>query len=278
MKYLAAWTFLFAAACSSHPAPAGVGGGGTVDLGMASPAADLGLLPVRHHGSITLDGTTLPGSLLDASFPAVDVVPESCITLPAGHCQIVTCTPPPAEPGLLWRSAGTITVSGGVQPVVLMPGSDGVYAGTQADRPLWPGGALLTVTAAGAEVPPFSASVVTPAPLSVTAPPFGANAPLPVDRAHDFELAWSGGGQSTLEIRIVDAAKLSLVCEFPADDGRGVVPQSLLGRLAVGTATLVPAQTAAATARVTDWSVDISARGTPLRGGAPFIAGTLDLH
>jgi hypothetical protein len=122
----------------------------------------------KTTSEIVADFQSAPGGWNTSSPP--------CTYRTDGTCSIAVCpvmtTPTEGEPHLV--SAGPITVSG--YPTPLDPGDGGAslpWAETyNASVPgaLWTGGEAISISAAGAAVPPFSGSVPFPATLQVTTP------------------------------------------------------------------------------------------------------------
>src|SRR5688500_11276156 len=179
---------------------------------------------------------------------------------PVGPCEVMMCPagmqPPPDA------SAGMITITGGVMPITLTPNADKSYTAlTSQTAPLFSGGASVMLSAAGADVPAFSASLTMPAKATITSPvePPSSSPYLIVNRAQDFTVRWSGGG-GTFQIGMYSPTTWpALVCKFPASAGSGTIPSSALMMLPAGMGSFAMATIADGDKVAGDYAVDISA-------------------
>lgn len=138
-------------------------------------------------------------------------------------------------------SAGAITIGGSTPPFSLAYDAPSMkYATTPTvpvDRPIFTAGDTLTFTATGGVVPAFSASLVAPTPLMVTAP--SLNTALSIERTKDLTFTWTGSsaGELSFNVRTVTtvsgtALASSLVsCQFLASAETGTIPNALLQKL-----------------------------------------------
>src|SRR5262249_38766210 len=102
---------------------------------------------------------------------------------------------------------------------------------------LFSGGETVTFTAAGADVPAFTASVAMPSKLQITSPakPSDSSPVLAVDREQGFAFSWSGGGSGQAMISLFDSSGARVTCSYPAASGSATVPAAALAQLGAGT-------------------------------------------
>jgi hypothetical protein len=198
----------------------------------------------------------------------------------SGSCTLVL--PPTSQlfTGLNLVSAGTLTLTGGVDsPLSFSPtdAADGVeYA---ARLPVaFMAGSTFTITASGATVPAFSIPVRMPDPIQLTAPSFSTDPnapPVTISRSSDLPVAWTAGTSGTVDVQVLvsgDAGVTEVECLFPESAGAGVVPASLLGQLPPGSGQLSVNTKATPTLTVDDWSIGVNAWVLGSGGGDVAIA------
>lgn len=180
-------------------------------------------------------------SYAQAYFVESDGVPARTTRTTSGPCTLST-TVGVGHTGGSSRvlSAGAIAVGGLRAPITLSPVTQvpGYSTFQQADY-LWSGGEPVSVSAPGAEVPAFSAQVIAPSQVTITAPALPAGgAHLAIDRAKDFPVAWSSGGSGQVELRIAilsmdpsSTPSYELDCDFPSSAGTAMVPSAALSLL-----------------------------------------------
>jgi hypothetical protein len=137
-------------------------------------------------------------------------------------------------------SAGTITITGlvpGDDPLTLLPTpTDGgvggvgyVSANGLPVTPIFQAGAPLSVSAAGADVPPFAAQLVAPTDVNLVSPPAGST----IDTSTDLPIAWSGGAtEEFITIEFGSNASGDVLCFFDSTLQTAVVPKEALAPLA----------------------------------------------
>lgn len=167
---------------------------------------------------------------------------DNCMSVRSGACILSTCALTEPDFGKT-VDAGKITITGGLQPITLVP--DPVtheYPGLTATNAVVPG-QVLTVRAAGSkDVPSFFSRLTVPAPVTVVFPPLvGSPGPgqppltddqkLHIPRNRDFEIKWSGGTGHVLA-RLVHFTLTTtdryITCEFQATERKGVIPSKFL--------------------------------------------------
>lgn len=222
-------------AAASADGGAGDGAAPPADLMQAGPItfSRFGLIEARAFSSgIPVDryGSTAMAQIYDLSLRG-----ESCTRTVTNGCLLTGCSsalrPPP-------QNAGQIRLEGG-QVGVTLSFSAGQYLTYSMDGVNnWPVGAPITISAPGAEVPGFSATVAMPARVVVTVPERpAAGVNLLLQRTADLTLTWEGGGQGALWFVVTVGAQV-LECAYPASAGRGVVPAGALGMLPAASGTL----------------------------------------
>src|SRR5690348_6442563 len=91
-----------------------------------------------------------------------DMTPQHAVLIAnIGTCKVESldrAPPQPIQP--VFHSAGIVTIMGGTQTISMMPpppSMPGSYTGySSQSTPLWNGGEVISVTATGADVPPFT--------------------------------------------------------------------------------------------------------------------------
>jgi hypothetical protein len=143
----------------------------------------------------------------------------------AGVCTAPdTCTPY-AEP----KSAGPITVTGLVAPLVFQPGPFGYTPEPQPGTDLFAPGAAIEVTAPGDEVPGFAAALTG---VDTLVAPFHN---LTLVDGQDAEVTWTAANDATIQIALLVGwhgapPEATLVCET-ADDGAFTIPGAIIAEL-----------------------------------------------
>jgi hypothetical protein len=247
VRALLPFTFLFIACGSSSTVP--------MDGG-----ADAGP-PGWKHGVVALLSTTR--GRVNANFvDAPDGYPPMISTSrEVGPCQYTGFSSLAGAGTATPRSAGVITVDGAKVPITLTPAMPTPgYPPFQSPMPLWSGGETITVTAAGADVPAFTAHATAPARVTVTAPAAGM---LTLPRSADLTVTWTNGGAGEVHLTL-DAdpsAPLqgsSLDCRFPSSAGTATVPSAALQLLPAGHAQLQIATGAPIDLQAGDYALQIS--------------------
>ena len=181
----------------------------------------------------------------------------------------------------LYASAGDISVQGLGTPVTLLLMTTGMFAGQynvfQQYMPLFSGGEVLQIRAAGGEVPAFSAQVTAPASPVITSPSRGAAT---VSRMQDLSLAWTGGGAGELRVSLSVSQMTGtsgIDCAFPASLGAAAVPKAALQMLPAGSGLLSLSAVAESDLFTGGWQVSVTATtGTLDSQGGPSGSGRRD--
>jgi len=178
----------------------------------------------------------------------------ACEAITVGACAVVWanseygCDPPPpsCEP---IPSAGAITISGTVfDDLPITPNPNGTYTSmgmSSTGAPVFMDGDILTLSAPGADVPPFQQSIVAPGCVAMTTPsgPDGGviYGSYVIPTSDDLQISWTGGESNAfVGVTLVGghgnpAAYASVSCSFDATLGQGTIPQQALAAL-TGTA------------------------------------------
>jgi len=221
-------------------------------------------------GRIRMTSETGVG-IADASF--TDIPP--CATIATvDACSVVSCSNATAS---RFYSAGTLTITGtsinGIpQPLTLDPGSY-LY---ETEGGIFGDGALLMVSASGAEVPAFSASVTAPGRPTITAPA-PSMLPFAITRSDGFAFSWSGATAGAVHAVISEGAAAPQVdCLFDGSVGTATVPAAALMMLPTSSQGSVSFEGLGIDNVIAgDWAVSFTARhqavwqdGSPAGGSA----------
>lgn len=211
------------------------------------PAGDDAAAPGPVYGGVVLWEALSP--FIERAGASADLRRAPLPALPAPThdlCAVVMVDP--AQPAALPASldAGTIRISGALQPVTLtwsaaLAGGGSGYAAdlhAETEHILPAPGTVVTATAdGGADVPGFTAAVATPRPVTLSAPssmPFAS-----VDSGEALTVQWTAGdgGTTVVSLNVIDGmdyepvAGAALVCTLDGDPGQYVVPAAAMGSL-----------------------------------------------
>jgi hypothetical protein len=223
---------------------------------------------------MTVGATTQRQSTAAARFydgpPPLDF-PASCQRTRFDDCESVSCPVPdggvPLDMGApfvgLARSAGPLTLSGGLVPVVLVADERSAYSMITQTTLLYHGGEMLTVKADGADVPPFTITTTAPSQITVTAPRID-NGAVKIDRNADLSVTWSGGGAGEVVLSLMPplgspTGAAGVVCRFPAMRGWGGVRQDAFAYMLTGSGAIYLRVTSSADLAAGDTAVSLEA-------------------
>ncbi len=249
------WLLVLVAACggggNGNPFATDGNGGGGADGA-----------PPAHNGGAGVSvykGSSTSGPVVGTSgYASFDSAGYECTTSNRiGTCYLESCT---SSTTITYASAGTLTITGGAQTITLTPDATNKYAPFSAMTDLVQPGQMLTLTAAGATVPAYTATLAMPAPLTITSPS-KTSTPLPVSRGADFTLAWSGGtaGNVSVSASSSSTGEPFVFCEFAASAGTGSIPGPLLAMLPAGAGAIGATGWVSTTKQASDWSLYFSA-------------------
>jgi hypothetical protein len=256
------------------------GGGGDGGAGDGSSGPLRGGWVFASSNTITASGTDYSSASFNASFYQYSgaVAPGSCTITTSGSCTLTQCPPAgdggvPVTPNL--PHAGTLTISGAKRTFTLSPKADGSYP-TEIDnmKPLYSGGETLTISATGGTAPAFSASVVAPARVRVSAPVLpAAGQSLVITRASGLSCVWSGGTVGEVTFGVYPQSATSWVnCTFAASAGSGSIPSSLLSKLPGGSGSFNASLRNTTRITPSGWSIDLWAyQSVVTTAGASFV-------
>lgn len=214
--------------------------------------------------------TTSLTHAVSAEFMQGFTAPAPCTESPQGGVVIRRC-PVGAPSDLSPRSAGTLSITGGLAPVSLVPNAQSVYPLATGLQSLWNGGQMLTVSASGAVVPAFTTTLQAPGAVRVSAPVLpAAPARLTVPRNAPLMFSWTGG-TSTVQITLIQTSattSTALAGSFAASAGSAVLAPAALAQLTPGDAVLVVQTVSAVKVQAGLWPVDVvlTALGTDSAG------------
>jgi len=266
-------------------------GGGSTDAttggatGATSDAATDANGSSGNFGLVTIIENNPPGPFnASASFRTNVLLPapppSPCPLQMIDGCTLSTCPLPMAQAsGTDGVSAGILTIRGGSSPLVLMPGQNGLYEGSETGTVPLDGG-VLQVSTSGGVVPAFNVDVTIPEPITVTSPAalatpnlLSANGLVPVTivRSQGWTVAWTGGA-GTVEIIIQQtssSASLVASCTFSPTAGSGVISPAVLAFFAPTDANGSPTTSVSAstysdvtTTLPQNWDVDVAVLGS----------------
>lgn len=224
------------------------GGGSVLESGVdaaslpeASSVVNVGSIFAISDGR-PFDGGVKASSRAGAYFVRRESSASVNASKPVGPClvEIFGSMAAPFETAL---SAGTVSITGGLRTVELVPKANKTYATVEdTNQGLWNGGESLTFAAAGSGdggVPAFSTSLIAPSRITLTSPaPSGGV--LNVAKSGGVRATWTGtsSGEVTLYF---DAAKtseaVSATCTFDAALGAGDVPAAAFADFPTGEGT-----------------------------------------
>jgi hypothetical protein len=209
-------------------------------------------------GGMTQESGGLSASFFDST--GLPTPADPCTYAKSGQCTLTRCHyTQPGSPSPPARSAGTVSVTGGVMPLSISPAADETYKTALVQQALWNGGEYVTLAGSGGDVPAFSLVLAAPNAVAVSSPALPATGSgLTLDRSHDLQLQWSG--QSAGELQFVAATTnnvdlAQVACSFAVTLGAGSVPSQLLGALAPGPGTIGAQVVTRGSAQSGDWSI-----------------------
>lgn len=185
-------------------------------------ACSTGGAPTPKTGSVSLVQTTFStgasGSGSARFYSKAPVAPGCALSTVAG-CTVTECDLSKAstEPFDFGDSAGDISFSGPSLTRVL-PFTDGGYGVFLTSDRMWSPGDALVATASGAAVPAFTATLIAPAEIALTAPACSAASCGTVSRTGDLTVSWTGGSdvQALLRATKAGVSSIEIVCPLAA--------------------------------------------------------------
>jgi hypothetical protein len=154
--------------------------------------------------------------------------------------------------------SGQLSLSGGFMSETLMYEASG-YPPLSLLETVWPAGFTVSVSATGATVPAWSASVVMPQVASIAAPDLAS---IPTwSRTSDVTFTWQGGTHF-VTITVGSVSGL-LECHFPATASSGTIPAAALAKLPPGMAVVSGSSTNRTVTNAGDWEISLIAAHVP---------------
>jgi hypothetical protein len=185
-----------------------------------------------------------------------------------GPCARVTCTP------TTMHDSGTITVVGGTSKVALTYSTPSGYSDFSSTTRVWPPGTQLSIAAAGAEVPAWSASLTMPNTVTIAFPDLTGSPTFP--RSSDLPFKWQGGS-SLISISLVRTGFV-ISCQLPAANGFGAIPSSVLQQLPAGAWTLSADAIDRSLAPDGIWTINVVAINQAVTINQQLYQGTIQLQ
>jgi len=207
-----------------------------------------------------------------AGFDAAGVAGPEVQTF--GSCNVLS----PRKGGDL-SDAGPITILGGTSDINLYPVGNAYQQDTHQGL-LFKGDEMLTVHAAGGDVPQFATTIRAPGPITIAAPAAAGNMFDPeVSLPHGQPLIvqWSGTG-GLVQLTINDPVGSTVICRFPAADGVGTVPQEALAPVDGTYPSFEFNSVGYATVQAGDWNVEVSATFHARWSSAQLARGHFDFQ
>jgi hypothetical protein len=172
------------------------------------------------------------------------------------------------------ESAGIVTITGGKQIVTLTPDATGTYGlVNDMTKALGDGGETITISAAGATVPAFSAMGVAPVGGDISSPPPPAQGqPLLIDRTQDLVFTWTKGGAGDITVAFGPFApsNVGVGCTFASGAGTGTIPKAVLAALPAGQGGFFELGAGSSQyLNAGDWSVSVGVTTLVTWGGGP---------
>jgi hypothetical protein len=191
---------------------------------VAYPAADLadvfivsGVYAGSASSSVTAFFYTTPSSL-------------GCTRSVVAGCVKTVCGPQLDPSTEELATAGTLSINGGLYPIVLEEEDAGPYSST-ADALLFHGSEPILVSTSGGDVPAFT--VAATAPTEIIVSPVATTVP----RAQPYAIQWTGtsAGSVAIDLQVTTSSGDEyLECLFDPRAGLAVVPSEALESLPAG--------------------------------------------
>jgi hypothetical protein len=229
-------------------------GGNGVDNGGGGDDVAVDGSVSAHHGFITLqtyDGTLSGAPVVDGAVSASFVAVPACTSQTAGPCEYKKCSAATAS-----KNAGPITIAGLRAPVTLTLGPT-MYTQYNAMAALFEGGEHATVSAPGAELEAFSATLTTPKRPTMTSPITAVTDTLAIPRTHDFTATWVAT-TSPIVVEVIGSDGGSLRCLYDGAAGSGTIPASALALLSPGSGGYSMLAVTDTVVTSGDWEITIS--------------------
>ena len=195
---------------------------------------------------MTIGGTEYASYSFSAAFTrgTYDPGASTCEFRDDGPCRITDCTTEPSDggtPAYEAASAGTVSLAGANKPLTLVPTASGSYDMLSGQEKLWSGGAALSISAAGDEVPAFQATLYGAVPALLTSPALPpAGTPVTLSTKTPLSIAWTGAGGGKMMAMLTRSVTsgttrtVMVMCTFEGSAGSGTVPASAMAAIPPG--------------------------------------------
>jgi hypothetical protein len=171
-------------------------------------------------------------TMASATFSDPDhVADSSCTKQTIGPCDVRDCVE--TTPATTMPHAGVISLSNGAKfNATLSPDASGSYAQYTLQSLALPGEDLITISASGGDVPAFTAQMVQPLALLITAPTADSSGIVTWQRDADLALTFERGVAGVqLLVQGGKATGASIGCRFPSESGQATLPAAALRAL-----------------------------------------------
>ncbi|HEY4057147.1 MAG TPA: hypothetical protein VGM39_11090 [Kofleriaceae bacterium] len=232
-------------------APGGGDDTNDVDAGQSS-SGKVGSIWVSSYSYSYPQTGTIQGASVSAQF-----YPETPSTWDPEDGGCVMTTYSTGAPTYPQTSAGTLTF-GTSPPTTLVPSGSGTYTAAQMDHAI---SGNVSINAAGATVPAFTATVTVPTNAILTQPAIVAGK-LTINRASDLVVKWTGGsGNVAVGVGYsYTGGSVFVNCTFAASAHQGTVPATMMSQLPSGSTGSFSATMRSQTSKdVGAWSIWIGA-------------------
>jgi hypothetical protein len=216
----------------------------------------------RHTGNITLDDSRRIQRLdVLLGFPLTSTRSGTpCTSTSYGDCTFSDCSSSTATSVTTYASAGPVTVTS-VSPaanIVVQPNADGSYTSIYQFDIIFRGGEAVQVSAAGADVPAFSASVQVPLVLLIDSPVADAQGIYKAASTSDLVINFSRGTADVIISASAQVSARSIYLSCQADSLRGTLTIPAAALAAIGSGETIYFETVSkTTVTAGDWDVNI---------------------
>lgn len=243
-------------------------------------AALLFLAACGSGGTVATPGpsgtVTIESHLDDANDRGVETAlftKTGCPTTTIGDCVMTspTCLSP------LEESAGELAIGLPGWNITLDPDGGGSYGATESTPAPFNGGELITVSAAGLNVPAFTASVTAPKQVVITTP--AQAAPVMISRSSDFQVAWTGGGDVRVVLFGATTSSTGAIWSCRLTGGSGSVPAEILQQFSSQPGTMTISSIADSELTAGEYAVTLEATYNAVwPGGHDEVSNSVDFE
>jgi hypothetical protein len=222
----------------------GAGGAGGGEPGDADAPRQIGSLTIASHSYVAELGNE-EGWDLQITYGELYEGPieANCFPEQIDNCVLLDC-PESMQIAPQYGSilAGTVTVSGGVQPVTVVPDDVFLYGvpGSNQEGLYAPGDAITVDIAGDGDIPAHSLTATAPLAVTIVAPAFVPPEPqasrVTIDLSQDLIVEWINGSTGRIRVGIgshdaFTERRTILSCTADASDGQMTIPSDILTRI-----------------------------------------------